>query len=70
MRPFEQQELRNRIARLTRWVRQHGQDCEHEQKHLDEGSRERAYWHCGYLVALRDVLSLMTRRSKNLPIDQ
>lgn len=30
-----------------------------EQKHLDEGSTERAYWHAGYASALRDVLELM-----------
>ena len=28
-----------------------------EQRHLDEGSAERAYWHAGYAQALRDVLA-------------
>ena len=31
-----------------------------EQRHLDEGSAERAYWHYGYLSALQDVLKLMS----------
>jgi hypothetical protein len=29
-----------------------------EQRHLDPGTIERAYWHHGYLAALRDVLAL------------
>lgn len=28
-----------------------------EQRHLDAGTRERAYWHHGYLMALRDVIA-------------
>ena len=27
-----------------------------EQKHLDEGSEARGYWHYGYLMALTDIL--------------
>lgn len=29
-----------------------------EQRHLDPGTVECAYWHHGYLMALRDVLNL------------
>jgi len=29
-----------------------------EQKHLDAGTVERAYWHYGYMIALSDVLCL------------
>jgi hypothetical protein len=37
------------------------------QKHLDEGSAERAYWHAGYASALADILNLVsgTRKSSN-----
>jgi hypothetical protein len=31
-----------------------------EQKHLDEESAERGYWHYGYLSALEDALRLMS----------
>jgi hypothetical protein len=36
-------------------------------KHLDEGSAERAYWHAGYASALADILNLIsgTRKSSN-----
>jgi hypothetical protein len=29
------------------------------QKHLDDSSAERAYWHAGYASALADVLNLV-----------
>jgi hypothetical protein len=50
------QDLRNRIATLTRWLDKHCPDCETEKAHLGEGSREQVYWNYGYLVALRDML--------------
>ena len=34
-------------------------ECVSEQRHLSEGSRERAYWRYGYMVALRDVLRFL-----------
>lgn len=33
--------------------------CVEEQKHLDERTTERYYWHYGYLVALRDMLRFL-----------
>ena len=30
-----------------------------EQRHTEEGSIERAYWHHGYAMALRDTLLLL-----------
>jgi hypothetical protein len=48
--------LRTRIATLSRWINRHCPDCESEQAHLEEGTREQAYWNYGYLVALRDIL--------------
>lgn len=35
-----------------------------EQKHLDEGTPERVYWHYGYYVAIGDVLNLMENELK------
>lgn len=29
-----------------------------DQKHLDADTAERAYWHLGYQIALRDILKL------------
>ena len=42
---------------LTCWIRDNAPQVAGEQKHLDEGSEARAYWHYGYLMALRDILA-------------
>ncbi len=49
---------------LREWLVENGQECFAEQAHLNEGSRERVYWHYGYLVALRDVLNLLARQQQ------
>lgn len=55
--------LSRRIEELTRWLRDKAPSCQTEQKHLNEGTVEQAYWHLGYLCALRDVVSMISRRS-------
>lgn len=49
--------LTERIAELEGFVPDH---LKQEQKHLDEGTVERDYWHYGYLMALRDLLGLIS----------
>ena len=56
------QTLIDEIEALSRWLEQHGSYCQDEKAHMKEGSRERAYWHYGYLVALRDTLAMLERR--------
>ena len=51
--------LRAREEEQTAWLLAHHPEVFAEQRHLDEGSQARAYWHYGYLVALRDVLKLL-----------
>jgi hypothetical protein len=58
--------LEQRIAALGAWLGSHAPACGREQAHLDEGSRERAYWHYGYLMALRDVLDVVSGRRDTL----
>lgn len=53
--------IRKRIAELEEWLELQGVEVKKEQAHLDEGSRERLYWHFGYLVGLRDALNALTR---------
>lgn len=55
--------ISDKVEGLTRWLRENAPYCETAQKHLDEGSLEQAYWHYGYLCAVRDVLSMIERRS-------
>ena len=53
--------VRRRIAELEAWLKQQGVDVKKEQAHLDQGSRERLYWHYGYLIGLRDAVNALTR---------
>lgn len=48
--------LIKRKRELAAWLRENGNGCEDEQRHLDEGTSERVYWHYGYLMALQDIL--------------
>ncbi len=58
--------LEKRIQTLTAWLSRHAAFCAEEQAHLDDGSRERAYWHYGYLVAISDVRAVL-RNGRRLP---
>ncbi len=58
--------LEKRIAPMSRWLAQHAPYCATDQAHLDEGTRERAYWHYGYVVALTDVRDVL-RNGRRLP---
>ena len=37
--------IQQRISDLERWIAFNAPDCDDEQKHLDEKTPERAYWH-------------------------
>ena len=45
-----------RIQAHSEFLKTHHPEVFDEQKHCDEGTIERAYWHYGYLVALRDIV--------------
>ena len=49
--------LSTRMDGLAEFLRKDGRDVFSEQAHLETGSRERAYWHYGYYVALKDVMA-------------
>jgi hypothetical protein len=48
---------------LTRWLVENAPYCESSQKHLDAGTVEQAYWHYGYVCAIRDVIAIATSDS-------
>jgi len=58
-RPHLEALLERRIAPLEKWLEEHAPHCATEQAHLNEGTRERAYWHYGYVVALTDVRAVL-----------
>jgi hypothetical protein len=49
-----------RVDGLRDWLKENGATCFKEQRHLDEGTSERIYWHYGYMIALQDVLRFLT----------
>jgi hypothetical protein len=51
--------IQRRIEGLETWLKENCPECVEEQRHLDEGTVERQYWHYGYLVALRDMKKLL-----------
>lgn len=51
--------IQERIDGIKTWLEANAPTIHIGQKHLDEGSIERAYWHYGYLVALRDARNLL-----------
>lgn len=57
--------LVQRERSLSEWLKRNHPEVVADQKHLDEGSVERAYWHYGYMVALRDVMRLLTTSEAN-----
>jgi hypothetical protein len=56
--------LRQRADGIDSWLGEIGSLCKSEQKHCDEGTVERVYWHYGYAVAVKDVLDLLLSRSQ------
>jgi hypothetical protein len=58
--------LRKRADGIDAWLQEIGNSCKTEQRHCEEGTVERAYWHYGYMVALRDVLDLLQHYSQPL----
>lgn len=58
--------LQKRADAIDAWLSEIGSSCKVDQRHCEEGTVERAYWHYGYMVALRDALDLLRRNSQRL----
>ncbi len=59
--------LRERARDVEAWLRRdHATEIQHA-RHLDEGTRERVYWHHGYAIALRDALRLIVGSDDDQP---
>jgi hypothetical protein len=67
---IEFRKIEHRCIELKEWISRRAPKCLTEQKHLQEGSPERAYWAHGYLAALVDVLGLFTRDAWHDPADE
>ncbi|MEI9899731.1 MAG: hypothetical protein WDN31_05805 [Hyphomicrobium sp.] len=53
--------LVERRDNIREWLGQQGELADCEQRHLDSGSSEQAYWHHGYQAALDDMLKLLSQ---------
>lgn len=52
--------LERRAALVEQWLDDEAPYARFDQSHLDAGTPERAYWHLGYLAALRDAAARLT----------
>lgn len=48
-------EMSARMNQIRHWLDTSASQWSAGQRHLDEGTAERAYWHMGYLAALNDA---------------
>ena len=61
MSPKFEETINQRITTISSWLKESAPHVFDEQEHLDEGKQERAYWHYGYMVALRDIQNMIHR---------
>ncbi len=45
---------------IRQWLEDDAPFTEFDQKHLNQGSPEQAYWHHGYQAALHDLIKSLT----------
>ena len=53
-------QLRRRRDGIRQWLDDEAPYTDGDQRHLDQNTPERAYWHHGYQAALDDVIALLT----------
>lgn len=52
-------QIEERIKGIREWLKREAPECFVEQKHTEEGTQERIYWHHGYMMGLRDALRFL-----------
>ena len=57
--------LEHRIHGVAVWLDDAAPYAQFDQRHLDTGTPEQAYWHLGYVAALRDALQLLRDAEEN-----
>jgi hypothetical protein len=55
--------LEKRAGDLTEWLDSEAPYVEADQRHLNDETIERAYWHYGYLIAVNDILRLLKAKA-------
>jgi hypothetical protein len=59
--------IEERSRELALWLERESPYVQFDQQHLDGGTPQQAYWHLGYLSALRDVLGLIKGENEHKP---
>ncbi len=55
------EKLTQRRDGIREWLADNAPYIAADQKHLDDNTVERAYWHYGYQAALSDAINLATK---------
>lgn len=59
--------VESRASGIAKWLDDEAAEVFVEQRHVEDGSEERAYWHYGYMVACRDILALLAALDGDTP---
>lgn len=62
----EMLDLRSR--KMKKALQENSKELLKDDKHLDEGTPEQAYWHAGYVAAMQDALRLLKSREGEWPL--
>lgn len=63
-REYMIERLKQRAAAIELWLAEQGGGAVQAHRHLDAGTPEREYWHYGYMVALRDIIRLLSGQTQ------
>lgn len=55
--------LAKRQGEIREWLENESPYTMFDQKHLESGTPEQAYWHFGYVSAISDVMQLLSETS-------
>lgn len=58
--------IEDRIKGIREWLKKEAPECFVEQKHTEEGTQERIYWHHGYMMGLRDAMRFLIGESHDV----
>ena len=57
----KKEKIYERIAKLDKWLAEQSVNVKKEQMHLTKDTRERLYWHYGYIIVLRDAMKAVSQ---------
>ena len=59
--------ITQQVLALGQWLDDEAPYPKYDQRHLDPGTVEQAYWHLGYREAMMDVLALINGENRDIP---